>query len=291
MDGKEFVKIVTRDGVRNLLIPSTKPNPVTRFVTDKELQRLQACARIQTVEDKMKDLKRKQEFDEKLKNESERRKQKLREIDLEKEAKLDDIKEASTTDESDNIKLLSRAFLAKQEEVTKFLLNCDGLIFFFIQHTQEEEVKKANRIILAAKCSIIRDAQIAEKNEIAREYLNENQRLEKMMLVERDKALAEEELKREREKKNLMKYSNEIRKQLVERESIRVKEFEKTAEEAQAMRKALEVIEQEEKEKTRIRNEKTQMIRDGLQKSSQWSRYFKNLEFEEGEKISFYRFI
>ena len=40
---------------------------------------------------------------------------------------------------------------------------------------------------------------------------------------------------------------------------------------------------QEEQGKTKIRNEKIQKIREGLQKSSQWSQYFKNLEFEEGE--------
>lgn len=112
-----------------------------------------------------------------------------------------------------------------------------------LQWKKEEEVKRANRVILAAKCSIIRDAQIAEKNEIAREFINENQRLERMMLVERDKALAEEELKREQEKKNLLKYSEQIRRQLDEKESLRVKEFEKASEEAQAMRKALEAIE------------------------------------------------
>lgn len=104
-------------------------------------------------------------------------------------------------------------------------------------------MKRANRVILAAKCSIIRDAQIAEKNEIAREFINENQRLERMMLVERDKALAEDELKREQEKKNLLRYSEQIRRQLGEKESLRVKEFEKASEEAQAMRKALEAIE------------------------------------------------
>lgn len=117
-NGKEFVKIVTRDGVRNLLVPSTKPNLVARFVSERELHRLQACAKIQTVEDKMSDLKRKQDFDEKLKNESERRKQKLRDIDMEKETRFEDMKEASTTDESDNLKLLSRAYLAKQERVS-----------------------------------------------------------------------------------------------------------------------------------------------------------------------------
>lgn len=108
---------------------------------------------------------------------------------------------------------------------------------------KEEEVKKANRIILATKCSIIRGAQIAEKNEIAREFHNENLRLEKIMLEERDKALVEEELKREQERKNLLKYSKEIRKQLEEREMIRAKEVERIEEEAFAMKKALDVIE------------------------------------------------
>lgn len=104
-------------------------------------------------------------------------------------------------------------------------------------------MKKANRVILATKCSIIRDAQIAEKNEIAREFHNENLRLEKIMLEERDKALVEEELKREQERKNLQKYSKEIRKQLEERESIRAKEVDRIEEEAIAMKKALDVIE------------------------------------------------
>lgn len=39
---------------------------------------------------------------------------------------------------------------------------------------------------------------------------------------------------------------------------------------------------QEEQEKAKIRNAKIHKIREGLQKSSQWSQYFKNLEFEEG---------
>lgn len=116
-------------------------------------------------------------------------------------------------------------------------------LFVFRCQKQEEEVKKANRIILATKCSIIRNAQIAEKNEIAREFNNENLRLEKIMLEERDKALVEEELKREQERKNLLKYSKEIRKQLEERELIRAKEVERIEEEAIAMKKSLDVIE------------------------------------------------
>lgn len=64
-----------------------------------------------------------------------------------------------------------------------------------------------------------------------------------MMLEERDKALIEEEQKREQERKNLLKYSMEIRAQLEERESLRAKEVERIEEEASAMKRALLTIE------------------------------------------------
>lgn len=63
------------------------------------------------------------------------------------------------------------------------------------------------------------------------------------MLEERDKALVEEDLKREQERKNLLKYSKEIRKQLEERELVRAKEVERIEEEAIAMKKSLDAIE------------------------------------------------
>lgn len=64
-----------------------------------------------------------------------------------------------------------------------------------------------------------------------------------MMLEEREKALVEEEQKREVERKNLLKYSMEIRAQLEEREALRSKEVERIEEEAAAMKKALMAIE------------------------------------------------
>lgn len=71
-----------------------------------------------TVEDKLQELKIRVQSNEQLKAESERRKQKLREIDTAKVAKMEDQKEAFV-DESDNVKLLDRAFLAKQERVSR----------------------------------------------------------------------------------------------------------------------------------------------------------------------------
>ena len=115
--GKEFVRIITRDGVRDLLIPSVKPNTYPEIWPERELSRLQANAKVLTVEDKMQELKLRTQTNEKLKEESELRKQKLREIDTAKVAKMEDQKEAFE-DENDNVKLLDRAFLAKQEQVS-----------------------------------------------------------------------------------------------------------------------------------------------------------------------------
>ncbi|KAL7038093.1 hypothetical protein ACKWTF_009451 [Chironomus riparius] len=266
LDGKEFVKIVTRDGVRNLLVPSKRPNTYEEFWPQKELVRLENKAKVLTVEDKMIKLQKRLEENKKLKEDCEKRKQRLREIDMAKRTLMENELDSYQIAENENkLKLLDRAYLAKQE--------------------QEEEVKQANRIILATKCSVIRDAQIAEKNEIEREFRNENLRLERMMLEERDKALIEEEQKREVERKNVLKYSMEIRAQLEEREAVRAKEVERIEEEAAAMKKALMAIEKEDVEKARIRSAKIQKTREGLQKSSHWSQYFKNLQFEK-ERIA-----
>lgn len=110
------MRIITRDGVRDLLVPSTKPNAYTEVWPERELTRLQTNAKILSVEDKMHELQLRVQSNEKLKEESEQRKQKLREIDVAKVAKMEDQKEIFV-DESDNVKLLDRAFLAKQEQV------------------------------------------------------------------------------------------------------------------------------------------------------------------------------
>lgn len=114
--GKEFVRIITRDGVRDLLVPSNKPNSYSDVWPERELTRLQTNAKVLTVEDKMQELQLRTKQNAKLKEESEMRKLKLREIDIAKEAKLDDAKE-TFVDESENVKLLDRAYLARQERV------------------------------------------------------------------------------------------------------------------------------------------------------------------------------
>lgn len=119
LDGKEFVKIVTRDGVRNLLVPKKHVNAYDEFWPEKELERLQNKAKVLTVEDKMRELQDRVEDHKKMREESEMRKQRLKEIDMAKICKMDEQKEDPyhIAEAEHNVKLLDRAFLAKQEQV------------------------------------------------------------------------------------------------------------------------------------------------------------------------------
>lgn len=118
LEGKEFVKIVTRDGVRNLLVPSKRPNTYNEFWPQRELFRLQSRAKILTVEDKMQKLQKRLEENKLMKEECEMRKQRLREIDMAKVTKMEEELDSHHIEENENKhKLLDRAFLAKQERV------------------------------------------------------------------------------------------------------------------------------------------------------------------------------
>jgi hypothetical protein len=109
---------VTRDGVRNLLVPKKQPNFYDEYWPERELERLQNKAKVLTVEDKMRVLEGQFVENKKLKEESELRKQRLKEIDLAKSVKMEDNEDPYKVAEAEHsLKLLDRAYLAKQEQV------------------------------------------------------------------------------------------------------------------------------------------------------------------------------
>ena len=64
---------------------------------------------------------------------------------------------------------------------------------------QDDEIKKLNEVILNAKCHAIRDTQLKEKTEISKVMMEEEERLDTMMEIDRVKALADfEEREKER---------------------------------------------------------------------------------------------
>lgn len=108
-------------------MPRKQPNAHDEFWSERELERLQAKAKVLTVEDKMRELEGRFVENKKLKEESELRKQRLKEIDLAKSVKMEDDEDPYKAAEAEqNLKLLDRAYLAKQEQVWKSVnVDCD----------------------------------------------------------------------------------------------------------------------------------------------------------------------
>jgi hypothetical protein len=99
-------------------VPRKHANVYDEFWPERELERLQNKAKVLTVEDKIRELEGRVEENKKLREESELRKQRLKKIDMAKIGKMEEQENADHIAETEhNLKLLDRAFLAKQERV------------------------------------------------------------------------------------------------------------------------------------------------------------------------------
>lgn len=156
--------------------------------------------------------------------------------------------------------ILTRAEAAKEEELV--------------------EVRQANRIILAAKCHLIRSAQIAEKNELKKEMTQEDARYDDIM--ERDLQQAYEraaETDKEKQKLN-QQHAEFIQGQLESRALERQKQAAKIKSEAdflEHMRRKLKVHEQEMTKEKLVRREK---LKRELRQSYDMNQKMKSISFE-----------
>lgn len=224
------------------------------------MNRVKTASRVVTKEERQRRVEKLEQDRQRLERESEQRKQLLQEIDKrrqpssQKHASLDD-------EENDTVKVLDRAFLAKQE--------------------QTEEIMKVNRLILATKCHVVRDAQITEKQEITRTLREEELQMEKKLLEDCDKALKEEEMQREELKKINEKYAEELRVQLKRRELNKFLEAQRIEEEANAIAKAQMSMNEDLRRQEQEKKERIAKMRRDLQQANELSDFFKNLAFEE----------
>lgn len=92
----------------------------------------------------------------------------MKKLDMERRAneKLNDLEEEARKQSQH---LLTKAMEQRQDE--------------------EEEIKQLNSVITNAKIQAIRDAQLLEKEQIKKEMAEENDRLDRMMEIDRQNAL------------------------------------------------------------------------------------------------------
>ncbi|XP_012886003.1 PREDICTED: cilia- and flagella-associated protein 45 [Dipodomys ordii] len=173
MDHKpETIRIITRDMVRELIIPKEDPSGESLIISPEEFERIKEASHVPT------------------KEELEAREQALKK---EKEALVDAVMTRKKIMKQKEMvwnihKKLSDLEEEAKERAQNLLQRADKL-----RLEQEEELKDMSKIILNAKCHAIRDAQILEKQQIQKELDAEEKRLDQMMETERKMSLERQE--------------------------------------------------------------------------------------------------
>ncbi|XP_018567077.1 cilia- and flagella-associated protein 45 [Anoplophora glabripennis] len=261
-EGKEKVKTFEGHGTRELIVPSRVPLDVPGILPNSEFQRLKKQAHVVTVQDRMTMLEEAERQKNKLAMESALRKENLLKAQKPQMAvpgsKLETVE---TEVASKNLYLLKRS----QELIIE----------------QDDRVKAANGVILAAKCRAIRNAQIAEKKLIEKQLQEENKRLDMMMEQQRQKKILVEEQKRELDKKKMERYTVEIKQQIKENELNRLMEAEIIEEESKMLNKALIQMQKEEQQKELAKKELQAQMREEFKKANIDVENYKLLKQEE----------
>jgi len=166
------------------------------------------------------------------------RKAKMQELDAERQAQvgLNDLEEET---KKENEHLLENARKLRME--------------------QEDEIKRLSELILSAKCHAIRDAQMAEKAEIALDLQQEEERLDAMMEVHRLNGVKQAEINEEIKQKQRREGAREILDQIKLNTENKLLEEEKKNAESQALITYMEQLQKEDLVELANRHEQRKM--------------------------------
>ncbi|KAH8370831.1 hypothetical protein KR093_005143 [Drosophila rubida] len=229
-----------------------------------ELKRLQQKCQVLTIDDKLQAIERSEAEHRRQLQLVETTKQRFKSIDAARKAEAGKLApqcdEVSAALEEQHT-VLSRALLAKQE--------------------QEEDVKRINRMILDAKCKAVREAQIQEKQQMAKALRDDDERLAKMVNERARQALSAEDERERLETEKRAKYAQDIRQQLSEREKQRFLEAQRVAAEAKQLQKAGELLREDEQRQRSFVQLRKLRFREELQRIRDMSSVFKSMLSEQ----------
>ncbi|XP_033641506.1 cilia- and flagella-associated protein 45-like [Asterias rubens] len=222
---KETVQVITKDLIRNLIVPQDDPSGQSVVLPFCEYQRIINAARVLTHEERIAAEQHRQKEKEAIQEASNDRKLQMQALDRarQKNEKLNDLDEEA--------RQKAEYLLQKAKEQ---------------QEEQEDEIKHLNELILNAKCHAIRDAQILEKGQIKGEMTDEEKRLDLMMEVERQRALQLQEEIESQKKEERYEGASQVLTQIAQREEERLLDQERKDQEALHMLKYLEKLQVED---------------------------------------------
>ncbi|XP_008839053.1 cilia- and flagella-associated protein 45 isoform X4 [Nannospalax galili] len=220
----ETIQLITRDMVRELIIPTDDPSGESLIISPEEFERIKWASQVLT------------------KEELEAREQAFKK---EKEAIMDAVttrkKIMKQKEMVWNNKKLSDLEEVAKERAQNLLQRANKL-----RMEQEEELKDFSKIILNAKCHAIRDAQILEKQQIKKELDAEDKRLDLMMEVERQKSIQRQEEREMKRREERIRGKRHIVEQIQKNEEERSLLAELREQEKEQMLAYLERLQEED---------------------------------------------
>lgn len=216
---KETVQVITKDLIRNLIVPTEDPSGASVILPRHEFMRIVQHSRVITKEERERMEEQAKKEKEMAMEASAERKNRMKSLDLErrKNEKLNDLEEEA--------KEKAEYLLTKANEM---------------RQEQEDEIKHLNELILNAKCHAIRDAQILEKGQVRGEMEDEEKRLDMMMEVDRQNAIKiQEEIEKKRKEERLLGAAK-LLDQITENEQERLFELERKDQENIQMQRYVE---------------------------------------------------
>ncbi|KAL5280199.1 CFAP45 family protein [Megaselia abdita] len=248
-----------------------KPRIYPTLIKKHEFGRLKEAENLQSLEEKVEALKKYEEEQEMIRAESDKRKQFFRDIDNERLKRQMEVDKNKVLDSE-----ISEAKLEKAQILEKS---------FIARFENEEEVKMANRIILNAKCSIIRKIQLEEKFQMKKEVKDEDMKCDNSMLEKTQASLVSEEAKEEIAKQKAIENAKYIKKQLNEKYLERCLEHERLQEEAKLVAKAAEIFQKEEERKAQLQRERKVKTANDLGKIKEYKNHFKQLANDQDKEL------
>ncbi|XP_033758480.1 cilia- and flagella-associated protein 45-like isoform X2 [Pecten maximus] len=258
--GKETVQVITKDLIRNLIVPTEDPSGQSMILQRYDFYRVLKSAEVLTKEQKLAELARIKEEKLREEEECERRKNQMKEYDMDRR------KNEALNDLEEEAKENAEHLLAKANEM---------------RQEQEDEIKHLNELILNAKCHAIRDAQILEKHQIKGEMISEEKRLDSMMEVDRQNAIKiQEEIEKQRKGERYLGAAK-LLDQIQENEESRLFDLERKDMENVQMQKYIEKMMEEDKTSLEKRKVEQTVLREELNKANDEMIHRKTLRAEQ----------
>ncbi|XP_038830318.1 cilia- and flagella-associated protein 45 [Salvelinus namaycush] len=256
----ETVRIITKDLIRDLKIPSKDPSGLSVILRPTDIERIATASLVSTKEEREFTLESQRREREAAMDAAEDRKAHIRQADLSRQ-KNQGLSELEAEAKERAQYLLERANAMRME--------------------QEDEVKKLNELILGARCHAVRDAQILERQQILAELQEEERRLDAMMEVDRRRALEAQEQIDELRKHQRIQGKQLIINQIEERLEDRMLQNEMKEQEGQQMLENLEKMQMEELEALERKEEEQQRLQQEILRINEDSLLAKERNKEE----------